>query len=261
MKLGNWIPISKEALLYLPKDRAFTDLEALVSLQVDYDQGSEVSVNGCASLWWWSRGKVRRFFDRVGVEILYPENTQKKQNQNGQIVLQIADRSKRKSGQIRLIDSKWSAVEADRSESGGEQKADRSQYTTIDPNPKPKKKPPKIPRKQPSSDALRLSGLLADLIADNNPSNRSIQPGKKEATIEAWSVEIDRMLRLDARPIDEAEEVICWSQSDSFWQTNIQSGVKLREQYDKLVMQMRSKSGLSAPNSSDVGTYRSYECR
>lgn len=91
---------------------------------------------------------------------------------------------------------------------------------------------------KPPSDALRLSGLLADLIAGNNPSNRSVKPKVRDKSVQRWSVDIDRMLRLDDRALDETEAVIKWCQSDSFWSCNILSGAKLREQYDKLLLQM-----------------------
>jgi hypothetical protein len=116
-------------------------------------------------------------------------------------------------------------------------------------------------RTQPSSDALRLSGLLADFILNNNPSARSLQSDRRESTVSKWAIDIDRMLRLDRRSISEAEQLICWCQSDPFWQANILSGSKLREQYDRLLLQMSGKSSPTArkANQSD-SPYRSYEC-
>lgn len=139
MKHGNWLPIDKNALRYLPRDRAFTELEALVSLQADYDQESDISVAGYAAMWKWSRGKVTRFLGRLGVVVNYPCNTQKKQNQRGQIVIQMASKSEVKREQIRLIDSKGLDSSANRSKDKVEQITDRSQSTTKEPNPKPKK--------------------------------------------------------------------------------------------------------------------------
>ncbi len=93
--------------------------------------------------------------------------------------------------------------------------------------------------KKPSSDALRLSGLLADLIASNNPSNRNIKPSARSKSVERWAMDIDRMFRLDGRSPEEAEAVIRWCQADSFWGCNVLSGTKLREQYDRLLLQMQ----------------------
>ena len=123
---------------FLPYDRPFTELEAMISLQADYDRAAEVTVQGYASLWSWSRGKVARFLEKIGVEIRYSENTSKKQNQRGQIMIQISDRSNVENEQIRLIDSKGLSRVTDRPKRKNGQITDRSQSTTIDPNTKPK---------------------------------------------------------------------------------------------------------------------------
>lgn len=94
-------------------------------------------------------------------------------------------------------------------------------------------------KKQPSSDALRLSGLLAEQISANNPANRKIQPAKRETSIRRWAQDIDRMLRLDGRSAEDVASVIEWCQADSFWRGNILSGAKLREQFDRLIVQMQ----------------------
>lgn len=103
-------------------------------------------------------------------------------------------------------------------------------------------------KKKPSSDALRLSGLLAELIAGNNPGNRTIQPKAREKSIERWAADVDRMLRIDGRDPQEVEEVIRWSQGDDFWRGNILSGSKLRQQFDKLTLQMRRDGNKGRPS-------------
>ncbi|NIA31763.1 MAG: hypothetical protein GWP06_17870 [Actinobacteria bacterium] len=130
MKHGNWIPISKGFLKHLPKDRAFTKLEAAFSLQMDYDSKNAVTITGYANLWRWSRKKVRTFFNTIGVNIIYPENTKNKQNQKGQISIQIRDRSGEKKGQINFIDNKEIQDQKDRCNEKKEQIRDRSGSTT-----------------------------------------------------------------------------------------------------------------------------------
>ena len=93
--------------------------------------------------------------------------------------------------------------------------------------------------KKPSPDALRLSGLLAGLIADNNPGNRNVQSATREKSIDRWSMDIDRMIRLDGRTPEEIEAAIRWCQADGFWSGNVLGGAKLREKFDSLTMQMR----------------------
>jgi hypothetical protein len=108
-----------------------------------------------------------------------------------------------------------------------------------------------------SSDSLRLSGILAEMIADNNPRNRSVSGDKREGSIASWAADIDKMLRLDKRSAVEVEETIYWCQQDSFWLTNILSGQKLRDKFDNLQMQMRradsSKGGSQAFESIEAG--------
>ncbi len=138
MQRGRWIPVDKSACRYLPTNRAFTELEALMSVQLDYDNGAEVTVQGYSSLWRWSRGKVGRFLEKIGVSIQYPSNTSGKQNQRGQIMIQITDRSASNNEQIRIIDSNGLAYKTSRPADKNGQITDRSRSTTKNLEPKPK---------------------------------------------------------------------------------------------------------------------------
>ena len=131
MNDGNWIPLSKWAAKHLPKDRPYSKLEALVSIQIDYDNGNSATISGYAALWQWSRKKVRLFFDAIDVEITYPENTKKKQNQKGQIRVQIRDRSEEKKEQMKFINNKKLHNQKNRPPEKKEQIRDRSGNTTI----------------------------------------------------------------------------------------------------------------------------------
>lgn len=140
------MPIHKALKVVLPLDRPYTELEAMFSVAIDYDQGQAATIAGYAALWGWSRGKVQRFMDRVGITIVYPQETAKTQNQRGQIAVQKPDRNRAETGQIKFIDSKWLSEEAGRKRADNEQKASRSQSTTKkpepEPNPNPKISPP-----------------------------------------------------------------------------------------------------------------------
>ncbi|MCR4321305.1 MAG: replication protein [Candidatus Brocadiaceae bacterium] len=81
----------------------------------------------------------------------------------------------------------------------------------------------------PTSNEVRLSELLFFLI-------RHRYPNFKQPNLQKWASHIDKMLRLDKRPVDEVEKVITWCQADSFWQANILSTQKLREKYDQLYL-------------------------
>lgn len=63
MKAGNWIPLDKRLVYFLPKDRPFTTLEALFSLTFNRDSKRPESISGYAARWKWDRKKVRRFLD------------------------------------------------------------------------------------------------------------------------------------------------------------------------------------------------------
>jgi hypothetical protein len=62
------MPIS--AFPPFPKGREYTPLEALASLQRDSLMEKRVSEAAYGKLWRWSRGKVRRFMEKVGVQII-----------------------------------------------------------------------------------------------------------------------------------------------------------------------------------------------
>lgn len=73
-----------------------------------------------------------------------------------------------------------------------------------------------------------LSNLLADLLAELDPN------GKRPTVSQTWATEEDRMLRLDGRDPVEAERLIRWTMRDPFWQNNVKSMPKFREQYAQL---------------------------
>jgi len=134
MDEGNWIPLSKGFLKYLPRDRPYTELEAAFSLMVDYDQDKLVTVTGYSHLWRWSKGKVLRFFNMIGVEISYPECTTKRRNQRGLITIHKTDLKRTKNGLIKLIDNKRLSDKADLKRTKNGLKTDQSRYTTTENN-------------------------------------------------------------------------------------------------------------------------------
>lgn len=90
--------------------------------------------------------------------------------------------------------------------------------------------------KPSSSEACRLSELLADLILQNNPGNTNLNNGKREATVARWAADIDKLIRIDGQVAQEIEGVIRWCQTDGFWKAIILSGSKLREKWNQLSM-------------------------
>lgn len=81
-----------------------------------------------------------------------------------------------------------------------------------------------------------LASELFNLILGNNPK-------AKKPNLQSWAKDIDKMIRLDDRRVEEVRSVIAWSQRDTFWQGNILSTATLRKQFDKLTVQMRTRGG------------------
>ena len=120
-------------------------------------------------------------------------------------------------------------------------KEEREERKEVKREPKPSSCPKPI--KPVSDDAIRLSGVLADMILINNPNNNSLSNGKRDATVRSWAADIDKLIQIDNRPPESIEKVIRWSQSDTFWKVNILSGAKLRAKWDTLTAKMPQASG------------------
>lgn len=87
-------------------------------------------------------------------------------------------------------------------------------------------------------EAIRLAELLDQSIETNLPNRR--QPS--EGHIERWAADIEKLHRLDGKDWQTIENVLAFSQRDSFWSANIQSGETFRRQWDKLVAKMTTSA-------------------
>ena len=236
-----FVPIDINCKKYLPKvaDREYTKLEAMFSVQLDYFQDKGVSISGYSKLWKWSRKRVNKFLQDIGVEVKYEESTTEKQNQRGQIGLQIRDRSGTDKEQIRFIDNKDLENKKDRSGTDKEQIRNRSGSTTNNSKKENKKE------YSEDSKEFRCSLFLLNKI-------RERKPDYKMPDLQKWSEQSDYIFRLDKRDPKEVKSVIEWCQKDEFWQDNILSTAKLRKQYDKLVIKMRKNCDCSEKNNSET---------
>jgi hypothetical protein len=86
------------------------------------------------------------------------------------------------------------------------------------------------------SSEMILSKLLYELMLKNNPN-------AKQPNFQVWAKNIDKMIRLDNRTVEQIEGAIRWSQQDSFWSGNILSTDKLKKQYDKLFLAAKRGNG------------------
>lgn len=83
--MGGFLCIHKNINKLLPKNREFTEAEALLSLTIDHAQGNTATLRGYAALWRWSTGRVSRFLKARGAALRYPEGAPKR-NCRGTIV-------------------------------------------------------------------------------------------------------------------------------------------------------------------------------
>lgn len=82
-----------------------------------------------------------------------------------------------------------------------------------------------------SDEHMKLAKLLFKFMRSNNPN-------AKEPNFKDWANTFRLMMERDKRTGKDIQDVILWSQNDQFWHTNILSARKLREQYDRLFLQM-----------------------
>lgn len=247
--MSGWVPLDKALIRELPKDRPYTRLEAMFSLTCNHDNGETATLRGYASLWRWSTGKVERFLREIGVRLEYPETTGKKTNQRGTIMSTKPRQNRDNSGTINFIDSKALSEEARQRRDNDETAARQSRGSIKEPkNLEPNKKPS-------SPEAVRLSGVLADMILQNNPGNTSLGEKQRDATVKKWAADIDKLIRIDGKAPEEVERVIRWCQQDSFWKGNILSGAKLREKWDQLTVKMQGNGKDKSAESDRYGMF------
>jgi len=204
MKSGNWIPMSKALLKELPSGRPFSKVEAAFSLQVDFDQDSPVTVAGYAKRWGWSRKKVMHFLDEIGVSISYPESTSAKQNQKGQIRVQIRNRSRTDREQINFINNRELPPKKNRQGTEEEQKRGRSGNTTTEtsrPDTSFSGNPPEAPlsdNESPESPPLQLvnPGFSPAFLETHWKRWLRLKKGGKYKNAEAESIALETLFEL-----------------------------------------------------------------
>ncbi|OUB63523.1 hypothetical protein [Bacillus thuringiensis] len=115
---------------------------------------------------------------------------------------------------------------------------------------KEKEKEKKTPRHKFETCDINGAKYLFEKIKGNNPK-------QKEPNFNNWANEFRLMRERDNREPQEIKDVIDWCQADPFWQGNILSPKKLREKFDQLTIQMKSKKGAkNNAESSDSNTNR-----
>ena len=92
---------------------------------------------------------------------------------------------------------------------------------------------------QSIKNAIELSILLLQAHRKELPDYLCGKDDKK--IINEWAVEIEKLIRIDKKSPETIRQVILWVKTPgNFWFHNIQSGGKLRKQYERLYGQMLS---------------------
>ena len=90
--------------------------------------------------------------------------------------------------------------------------------------------------------ARSLALQLRDAVGTHSPDY--VASRVKPRNLDAWTADIDRLLRLDKANPEEVKAVIQWvhlEDHDNFWRPNILSGKKLRAQWPRLRLQAEQK--------------------
>ncbi|PEA02055.1 hypothetical protein [Bacillus cereus] len=116
---------------------------------------------------------------------------------------------------------------------------------------KEKEKEKKTSRHKFETCDINGAKYLFEKIKGNNPK-------QKEPNFDSWANEFRLMRERDNREPQEIKDVIDWCQADPFWQGNILSPKKLREKFDQLTIQMKSRKGANNNAESNSGSTRRY---
>lgn len=92
-----------------------------------------------------------------------------------------------------------------------------------------------------SAEAEQLTNTLEALLKANGV--------RKMPNRDAGLAEADRLIRIDKRPLAEADTVLRFALADSFWKSNILSISKFREKYDRLRLRMEGANAKPSPSS------------
>lgn len=87
----------------------------------------------------------------------------------------------------------------------------------------------------PSADAEYLVNFFLEKIKERRSSF-------KHPDLKKWTAEMDRLIRIDKREVDEVKRLIEWSALHQYWKGACISPEKLRKSYDEMCIQMQAGS-------------------
>jgi hypothetical protein len=102
--------------------------------------------------------------------------------------------------------------------------------------------------KELPQDAIDLAEEIVRSRRRLCPSAKNVNAENIDKTRESWASDIDKIHRLDGKEWQEVEKILKWALKHKFWERNVQSGSKLRAQYDNLYIQMMAEQ----PDNRDI---------
>ncbi|MFC0188210.1 DUF4373 domain-containing protein [Fictibacillus aquaticus] len=92
----------------------------------------------------------------------------------------------------------------------------------------------------PASIPFQLAKRLYERILANNPAH-------KEPDLQKWADDMRKLIDIDGKDPRVIAKMIDWVQQNTFWHKNILSGAKLRDQYDRLHLEIQEKQNKVKP--------------
>lgn len=87
-----------------------------------------------------------------------------------------------------------------------------------------------------SSEIYELVDLLRDRVTENYPFTK---PSTEEQRV-SEAKELDRLIRLDQRPLELVRAVVDWATKDPFWRQQIRSVKALRKHFETMLVKIKS---------------------
>lgn len=164
--------------------------------------------------WKWSKNKVRHFLETLEGN----QSISFKKRDSHRTIVSLTNLKTYLEWESGKKDSKGTVKGQSRDSEGTKKKP-------LDPV-KPLK-PKTLKNFSSDSDEYRLADYLYKNILKNNPKH-------KEPNLQSWAKDVDKMIRIDKRSVDDIKNLIDWVQKDFFWKANVLSPAKLREKFDQL---------------------------
>jgi hypothetical protein len=96
--------------------------------------------------------------------------------------------------------------------------------------------------------------LAETLLNEHRKEFPDYLAGKDRQVIPKWAADIEKLIRIDKKAPENIRDVILWVKTPgNFWFHNIESGAKLRKQFERLSGQMKTqKHGQGPPRNWDT---------